>query len=433
MLSLSEALGQDVFSADGRRLGRAVELTVRVGDDHPAVVGLGVGRGRRVRQWVAWGQVASFERSRVELTPAARLVDVDEHAGRAGPGPGPGEIRLMRDVLDCQIVDVTGARLVRVGDVLLSRFGLELRVIAVEVGGGAVWRRLGLRALGRRFATRAIDWKDLRLTSGPGLAVQRAVDSASGRHLGGAELTAIVANVTTEQAIEILRTVSPEDAAAALASAHPEVGARLVASLPQPEAVSVVARMPADDAVAALRELAPDHLARLLEGLGTTRAGVLLRLLAAPPDTAGGLMTTEFRTALPDESIEEIRARFAADPPGPEGLATVFVVDDEGAPLGVYEATDLLAGRGPQVAPVLHVDDAVERVIDVFGLHDFLALPVVDASGRVVGAVAVDDVLEELLLQRLPGGREPAVLSAHGRRAPRRSLRWPRRRRGAPT
>ena len=117
-------------------------------------------------------------------------------------------------------------------------------------------------------------------------------------------------------------------------------------------------------------------------------------------------MNPDVVTARPDEGIAEIRARLAADPPRLDALLTVVVVDGDDRPVGVLSPRTLLTGSA-EPAPVGTIDEGapIARVIDVFALHDVLALPVVDAEGRLRGVIAVDDVLEELLVERLPGRR----------------------------
>jgi magnesium transporter len=187
--------------------------------------------------------------------------------------------------------------------------------------------------------------------------------------------------------------------------------------------------MPADDAATLLRGLAPEAAERLLASVVSERAATLRRLLAHPADTAGGLMNTDVRTAPVGEPVEAIRDRVAVDLPELEGLATVFVVDENGRPVGSFEPNDLLAGRPtPRPVPAVPLTLPVQRVIDLFALQDFLALPVVDADGRLVGVVAVDDVLEELLAERLPGQGRYARIR---RRA--QALRPPRHRHEPPS
>ena len=169
--------------------------------------------------------------------------------------------------------------------------------------------------------------------------------------------------------------------------------------------------MSPDDATAALRHVEQEPLERMLAEVGATRTAELRLLLAAPARTAGGLMTSDARTARADEPAEAVRRRLAERPPHHEALATVFVVDADGKLLGAIPPSRLLAGDTKPVAvPTLTAETPLDDVLDLFARHDVLALPVVDAAGRVIGAVGVDDVLEELLAERLPGRRRFAIL-----------------------
>ena len=129
-------------------------------------------------------------------------------------------------------------------------------------------------------------------------------------------------------------------------------------------------------------------------------------------------MTPRVRTATPDEPLDAILARVAADPPDVEGLLTVVVVDETRRPLGVIPVRALVAGRGDPVrVPPVRTDTPLDDVIELFANYDVLAVPVVDAVGALVGAVAIDDLLDVTLADRLPGARRFGVMSAR-RRAP---------------
>lgn len=417
MLLLSDLLGSDVHGPGGAVVGHLVDLAVRPnrpdrpgGATHPAVSRLAVGRGRRVRGWVPWAAVRSFEHDRVEITAPLS-------APHGVPGVVPvDELLLRRDVLDTQVIDVAGKRLARVADVLLDRDpagpgGPVLRVIAVDVGSAGVWRRLGVGRLAERVAEQPVDWADLHLTSERGhtlqMAGQLAGSAATAPALGrlpAAEVASAVSHLAPARAAGVLDSVPAATAARALGAAHPRVGARLLRAVAPDTAAEVMAHLAADDAVALLRGVPAEAVEPLLAGVHSERAATLRRLLAHPAGTAGGLMDTEVHTARPGEPVAAVRARLVADIPELEGLATVFVVDEAGRPLGSWEPNDLLAGRSePRPVPAVPATDPVERVIDLFALNDYLAVPVVDAAGRLVGVITIDDVLEELPAERLPG------------------------------
>lgn len=419
MLRLSDLVGSEVRSREGVVVGHLRDVTVLLDDDHPAVRRLIVGRRRGAATAVAWTTVTSFEHDGIQLSVEA--------PAEMDPAGAPGdELLLARDVLDTQIVDLAGRRMARVAEVYLARSEGVVRVAGVEVGGAGVFRRLGLRRTAERTPEQLVDWAHVHLTSAPGHALALATPAAAVHRLTPAQLTAVVAHLPTGQAADVLAAVPPAVAAGALSGSKPSVGARLLEAVPAGTGSSVVAEMAVDDAAAVLRGLSAEAVEALLANLRSERAATLRRLLAHPAGTAGGLMNSEVLTAAVGEPVESIRARVAADLPELEGLATVFVVDGAGRPVGSFEPNDLLAGRPePRPVPAVPVDLPADRVIDLFALQDYLALPVVTDDGRLAGVVAVDDVLEELLAERLPGRAR-----YHGVRRrdwARRLKRWSRR------
>lgn len=392
-------LGTAVRAGDGRLLGRLVDFSLEIGDRQPRVERLAVGRGRQVRLWVD-AAAASFRPDGIRLPPAA----ADPTPAVAVSDRPERQLLVRRDVLDTQIIDVAGKRWARVAEVVLAVSPVGLQVVAVEVGAAGVLRRLGLQRLAATIADQRVDWADLHLTSDRGHALQLGSPTAAVHRLAPPELASAVSHLPTAQAVQVLEAVAPDTAAGALSASHHRMGARLLHAVSRATASSVVARLPADDATAILRHLTPEAAEQLLESVHSERAATLRRLLAHPADTAGGLMNSEVLTASRGEPVEAIRQRVAAQIPELEGMATVIVIDDQRRPVGSFEPNDLLAGRPtPRMVPTVAATLPVERVIDLFALGDHLALPVVDPDGALVGVITVDDVLEELLVERLPG------------------------------
>jgi CBS domain-containing protein len=409
VLALTDHLGQDLVDGDGRRVGQVRDLAVRLDEPFPRVVALVArveGRTRRV----PWEDVATFEGAQVALR------------GELAPGDGqaerPGELWLARDVVDHQVVDLDQRRIARVGDVELTREGSELRIVAVDIGLAAVLRRLRLRRLARRLSADALPWDELHLASGRGHQLQLRTPSAAVHRLGPEELMHLVGRLPVGRGAEVLRTVSPANAAEALGGSRRGVAAELLRELGEADAPEILARMPIDDVAAVLRRLDEPERAGVLATLAPDRARAVGGLLAYAEDTAGAIMTPKVRTAAPDEPLVEVRDRIAADPPDVDGLLTVVVVDDERHPLGVIPATALVAGHGDTVkVPTVRTDTPLNDVVELFATYDVLAVPVVDQDGSLVGAVAIDDLLDVTLADRLPGARRYAPMSAR-RRAP---------------
>lgn len=406
MLALTDYLRQDVVTASGERVGRVRDLAVRLDEEFPPVCALIVDGGGPPR-CIAWDRVAAFERSEVAL--------VDEGLPARD---GQEELWLRRDVLDCQVVDIEGKRLARVGDVELARQGQELRAVAVDIGLSSVMRRLGLRRLARRLGAEAVSWDAIHLASGRGHELQLGSPAATVHRLRGEELMHLVGRLPVERGADVLRAVSATHAAGALGASRPPVAASLLRELGAAEAPEVLTRMPLDDSAAALRALEEPEREQLLAALETDRARDIRRLLEHEPETAGAIMTPDVRTAAPEEPLAQVRARVAADPPALDGLLTTVIVDEAGRPLGVIPATSLISGHGrPVPVPAVSTDTPLEDVMELFATYDVLAVPVVGEDRTLVGMVAIDDILDELLAGLRPGGRRYEVMSAR-RRAP---------------
>lgn len=252
VLFLSRIIGCEVSVAEagpGGVIGRLIDLTVQLDGDHgPQLVeGLVVGRRGAPPQRLPWSAVARLEAGRPVLAAEVTGLPLDALAGN--------EILLARDVLDTQVVDVAGQRLARVADVVLAfaggagmvggagRTGLE--VVGVEVGFGAVLRRLGLRRMTPTRTEDVVAWSDLHLTSERGHTVQLAAARSAVHRLDARGLAALVSRVDTDSASEILAVKDPQEAAEVVAEAHPDIGERMLRAMLPSQAERIVAAMPA--------------------------------------------------------------------------------------------------------------------------------------------------------------------------------------------
>jgi sporulation protein YlmC with PRC-barrel domain len=196
---LTACLRLPVSDAAGRPLGRIADLEVEASERFPRVIALRVERGRETAV-VPWDRVERFDGRGVVVR------DAEERP----PAPGDGRIlRLARDVLDAQVVDLAGKRLARVGDVVLARQDSELRAVAVDVGLAPVARRLGLRRLARRLRAETLGWDGIYLASGRGHRVQLEHRAADVHRLSHDELMALVAHLPPARGAEVLDVARP--------------------------------------------------------------------------------------------------------------------------------------------------------------------------------------------------------------------------------
>ena len=247
VLLLSRITGQEVRTPDGHLLGHVADVTAHLGANGglTLVDRILIRRKQQRDILVPWSAVKSFAHNGIQLTAGEAQVigtSIDDALT-------PGEILLVRDVLDTQVVDIADQRLARVADVVLAhRHDGRVEVVGVEVGFGTVLRRLGLDRLAKQLHADAVAWTDLHLTSERGHAVQLATPRSAVHLLDARGLAILVAHLDTESATEVLAAKENRTAADVIRTSHPIVGERMLRAMTDTEAADVVAAMPAHHA-----------------------------------------------------------------------------------------------------------------------------------------------------------------------------------------
>jgi hypothetical protein len=201
VLRLTDLLGATVI-ANGAEVGRVFDLGVGLESSHPPVemVEVRVRRGERSRY--AIGELARFEPGLVNLG------DAEPARGSLGQ-----QLMLRAHVLDAQVVDLVGKRMVRVGDVVLGSEERAPRLVGIEFGPQPLFRRLGLRRLALRRRSQTIDWADVHLASAPGHELHCTMPRARVHSLEPEELAALIAHLPAPRAAEVIRaTGAPPEA-----------------------------------------------------------------------------------------------------------------------------------------------------------------------------------------------------------------------------
>jgi len=418
-LFLSSLLGKPVEDADGVRVGHLSDLVVAMASTFPPVVGFVVQRGR-------WDPLSLTGRwtDVVELdAPAIRLgVGVRALTPSAG-SDADGEVLVRAQLLDRQIVDLNGAKVVRVNDLHFLRLGrAELRLVHVDVGTRGLVRRMGWEArldgVVRRVAPRArylsaerlIRWQYVQpLSLDPDAqSVRLSVVQRDLKQLHPADLAEILTDLDGNERASMFRSLDTETAADALAEVdNPRIQSELLQTVSPDHAADILEEMPPDEAADLLGEL-PDETSReLLHKMEVEEAREVRELLSYAPDTAGGMMTTEF-VALPAEiTVEETFARLRREAPDVENIYYLFVVDAEERLVGVLnlrhlilaEPTALLRDIMIGTPARVHHTDSRDNVAEIVEKYDLLALPVVDDNDTLVGMITVDDVVSHIAEQ----------------------------------
>ncbi|HYR62383.1 MAG TPA: CBS domain-containing protein [Actinomycetota bacterium] len=403
LVSVAGLVGRPVRNQKGAEIGDVTDVVVKwVGDDdYPPVTGLVVRVGRR-EAYVPFDQVDKLDSDQVVLK-SARL-DLRDFARREG------EVTLVRDVLDHQLVDVDGVKVVRAADLYLAPVFDSLRLVGVDVSAQSLLRRLGpARWRTRPTPDKVIDWAAIQpfgTPTGPAGDVKLRTPHQGLRRLRPGEVADLLENLGRTARRELLSVLEPEAAADALEEMEPRELNALLQEAPAEEAARLVARMEPDEAVDALRELEPEDREELLGHMPPATANRLLRLLDYPDDTAGGLMTTNLVLVTLDETVAAVRRGLRDAQEHRTDIDAVIVVDDEGRLIDDVTLYELFVAEpdakmsdlvGPPTPVTIHPDATSREVVEALTENRGSSLLVVDQEGHPMGRILADDVVDSLV------------------------------------
>ncbi len=401
----SHFLNRRVFSSSGQKAGRIVDLVAERTEPYPKLTGflLRSGRGRE-RVYLPWERVDHVE-------PTITVTE-------GGPLPGRSlvsekdNILLREEVMDRQIVDTFGAKVVRVNDLHFLRMNSHLRLVHVDVGFRGLMRRVGWergvdKALRWLFSydlpNQFISWKYVQLLSGSDL-LQLSVSQKKLSHLHPADLADIIEDLSGRERSAIFHALDTETAADAMEEIDPKIQKSIIETIPVEKASDIVEEMSPSDAADLLGDLPEEKAEEILEGMEQDKAEDLRELLEHPEETAGGLMTTAYLQLMGDAAVEVAMARLRTEADELDIIDYVFVVNREEVLQGVVSIRDLLTAQPQQSLSELLTPRIVsvkleaneKEVVETFAKYGFRALPVVDDEDRLRGVISFRSVLEVL-------------------------------------
>jgi magnesium transporter len=402
MTYLSEIIGRPVTDLDGNSVGKLKDVVVRPWAEfpHPLIEAVTVkikGGATRNLPFTAVAALLSPViplKYRKDEVPAFELKEDD--------------VLLSRDVLDKQIIDTDGARVVRVNDVELVRVNGTIYVSNVDVSWLGILRRLGLvglaHFLGGRIKQKGISWDDVELMQRD-QSMQLRVPVGKLHDLHPADLAEIVSDLNRLESGQLLDSLDVKHLADTLEEVEPDFQAELIEHMPDEKVADVLEEMEPDEAADLLGDLPKSRKDDLLALMEKDEADDVRKLLAYPEDSAGGIMTTEYASIRPNltaaEAIEELRGMAEEV----ETMFYVYVVDDQGHLIGAFSLNNLIfASPGQMVSDFMtsriitaNLTDDQETVAQTVAKYDLIAIPVVDDQNRLHGIVTADDALDKII------------------------------------
>ncbi|HEX6496469.1 MAG TPA: CBS domain-containing protein [Acidobacteriaceae bacterium] len=405
--SLTLLEGTPVVDAGGQMRGRVADVVVGTGQDAGRVLSLVVKSGRG-REYI--------DVQALSLTEAGGLVMI-AGAEHMSANQNENALLLRQDLLDRQIIDVYGRKVVRVNDVDLKwqavERGTPLQVTQVEVGLRGATRRMlkGLlpaarvAAIANRFPPRVIPWEFVDVIEvDPARRVKLKIEHERLAQMHPADIADILEELAPAEREAVFQSLDEEVAAEALEEVEPKLQRSLLASLDSEGAADIVEEMDPDAAADLLADLPEAHSDAILESMEPEERQEVEELLEFREDSAAGYMTTDFVAVSHEGSVSEAVEALRQFEGDPETVSDVYLVDEHHALKGSVPLLRLmLAQPGSQLkdlsagqAIYCRVDTDEDKVAELFDKYNLRTLPVVNSGDKLVGIVEADDVISFL-------------------------------------
>lgn len=402
---ISQLIGRIVVDSEGKTLGHLDEVYAVQNPEfsHPQLNSLSVIH-KNNKTIYPFNEVTVLFATEISLAQPQNLLRTHVLS--------ENEIKLIDDVLDKQIIDTNGIRVVRVNDLEITKLNGHFYVSNVDIGSTGILRRVGMAKLAewvnKVFSSNAsknkISWDFVELLVHDQF-MHLKVPGEKIRDLHPADLAELLSDMSHKEGRKLLDSMDIEHLADALEEVEPEFQASLLQEMSDERVADVLEEMSPDEAADLLAELPAERSEDLLELMEDEEANDVRMLLSYPEDTAGGIMTTDFASIRPGltaaKAIEAIRSQ----EPDAESIFYVYVTDEEEHLLGVFSLSDLvLAKPNTFVSSFMHqkvvsadLHTKQETLAQLIAKYNLLTIPIVDEENRLVGMVTADDALDKII------------------------------------
>ena len=432
MIYLSQLMGNPVYAADGEKIGSVSDLGIATGEVFPRVTSLAFKGPGRTPFMISWRKyVDTYDEKEIHLKVPAVEIRFSYLQ--------PDEVLIARDILNKQIVDTRGMRVVRVNDLKLSdTSSTQLRLLGAEVGARGILRSLSpalehvalkvARTFGHPIPERIIAWSYMDLVERDLSNVKLSVSHKTLDDMHPADIADIIERLDPRLRGQVFAQLDDEQRAGAMAEFDDDaMAAELMGGMNEREASRMLSEMDPDDAAELVSELDYDKAEKLLRLMGVQEQRAIRQLLGYREDTAGRIMTSEFAALPEDKTVADAVELLRGLDEDFESVRYVYLSDEDNKLSGVVTLNALIVAE-PET-PLADIctrevitaspEDDQEDVAEDIAKYNLLAMPVVADDGHLLGIVTVDDALDVLEEEhaedlQIAGGIASDDESAHG-------------------
>ena len=411
---LSGIIGKEAFDADGEAIGVISDLLVSSmpsghnDPDRQLVTGVRL----RIKKELCFYSFSSFR-----VVKAREMLNVScSELIELGSEEVENGLLMVENILDKQIVDLNGRKLVRVNDVRLATLPAGTFAIAVDIGIEGLLRRIGIALPIKRILSlfkinipaKFILWDDVQAIDYSNLNIRLSKSYAKLHTLHPSDIADILEDLGKKSSMSVFSALDEEKAADVLEELESHAQIHIVENLPVDKAADVLEKMPADEVADILDELEDEKAELLLKEMDMVSSQEVRELLEYDDNLVGSLMTTDYLSFSANKTVEEVLDELRSKKPEAAELYNLFVIEKNDELTGTFNLRDLVVAEPNLMIsqimksePVYLFDDQNTRAIaGIVSKYNLLAVPVVDRNHLLQGMVVVDDVVEDLINKR---------------------------------
>jgi magnesium transporter len=411
---LSGIIGKEAFDADGDVIGKIKDLLINAvpsGQNDPnqqLVIGVKLEVGKEIGFY-------SFKPFRI--SKAHEILNVTcTKLNRLNREEVDNGLLLDENILDKQIVDLNGRKLVRVNDVRLATLPTGTYVIAVDIGIEGLLRRIGISIPIKKLLSlfritipaKFILWDDVQAIDFSNLNIKLSKSYAKLQTLHPSDLADILEDLGKKSSTSVFSALDEEKAADVLEELEVEAQIHIIESLPVDKVADVLEKMPADEVADILDELEDDKAELLLKEMAAESSQEVRELLEYDDDLVGSIMTTDYLSFCSTKTVEDVLNELRIKKPEASELYNLLVTEKNDKLIGTFNLRDLVVAEPHMTIkqimkedPVsLYDDQKTSAIAEIVSKYNLLAVPVIDQDENIQGMVVVDDVVEDLISER---------------------------------
>ncbi|MFL0246531.1 magnesium transporter MgtE N-terminal domain-containing protein [Candidatus Clostridium stratigraminis] len=394
---LSRILGNKIYSSDHQVIGRIKDFAVNNDIKNPKVIGIKVKTGDGIR-YLDWNNVSVTKEKGQYVLVCSSIKDIDVN----------NIMLLGHHVLDRQIIDVNGRKVVRVNDIRLANLSAGLFVVAVDIGTEGLLRRLGLakplKRVGLNVSSKLMLWNDVQTTfASNDIQLSKSYNKLSILH--PSDLADIIEDFDSNTGMAIFSSFDNAKAADVLEEMEEKAQLNVLNNLSPDKAADILEEMPADEVADILDGLSEHKAEELLSNMEKEASDEVRELMEYENDVVGSLMSTDFISFNNKYTVENAINDLRRIKPEEDQMFYIYVVNDKNNLIGTISLRDLIVSEPSASLEsimnedyiFMHDDDDIDDLIKNISKYNLVAIPVVDENMDLAGNVIISDIIYELL------------------------------------